>query len=69
MRDAYWNAKDEFEHDIKELAYGYISPEEFETKWRPRLQDSSPTLHHTQLNENMRDSQSDSALSSKEERR
>ncbi len=37
MRDAYWGAKDEFEHDTKELAYGYISPEEFETKWRPRL--------------------------------
>ena len=37
MRGAYWNAKDEFEHDIKELAYGYISPEEFEKKWRPRL--------------------------------
>ena len=37
MRDAYWNAKDAFEHDTKELAYGYISPEEFEKKWRPRL--------------------------------
>ena len=35
--DAYWNAKDEFEHDIKELFGQYISPEEFEKKWRPRL--------------------------------
>ena len=36
-RDAYWNAKDEFEHDIRELWAQYISPEEFEKKWRPRL--------------------------------
>ena len=37
MGDAYWNAKDEFEHDIKELFGQFISPEEFEKKWRPRL--------------------------------
>ena len=36
-KDAYWNAKDEFEHDIKELFAQAISPEEFEKKWRPRL--------------------------------
>ena len=35
--DAYWNAKDDFEHDIKELFGQFISPEEFEKKWRPRL--------------------------------
>ena len=39
MSDAYWCAKDEFEHDIRELFGNYISPEEFETKWRPRLKD------------------------------
>ena len=35
--DAYWNAKDEFEHDIRELFGQYMSPDEFEKKWRPRL--------------------------------
>jgi len=35
--DAYWNAKDEFEHDVKELFGQFISPEEFEKKWRSRL--------------------------------
>lgn len=40
-KDAYWNAKDDFEHDIKELFGQFISPEEFEEKWRPRLQDSN----------------------------
>ena len=39
MRDAYWGAKDTFEHDIRELFGQYISPEEFEAKWRPRLND------------------------------
>ena len=43
MRDAYWNAKDEFEHDIRELWAQYISPEEFETKWRPRLKSEGET--------------------------
>ena len=35
MNDAYWNAKDEFEHDIWELFGQFMSPEEFEKKWRP----------------------------------
>ena len=42
-KDAYWNAKDEFEHEIKELFAHAISPEEFEKKWRPRLRSSNKT--------------------------
>lgn len=39
--DAYWNAKDEFEHDVRELFGGYISPEEFMAKWRPHLSEET----------------------------